>query len=73
MFEKALLNKIWLKKYKFYKQLPRKIKYKIEDAWHNAQRTKKYNYITVNWHDAKWWRNEFNRLLKTFYLLTEDN
>lgn len=69
MFEKILLNKIWLERYKFYKQLPRKIRYKIEDAWEYAKRTSENKCITVNWHDAKWWGNEFNRLLKTFYLL----
>jgi len=66
MFEKILLEKIGTAKFRFYKQLPQKIKYKIEDAWHNAQRTKKYSYITVNWHSSEWWENEFDRLLNIF-------
>ena len=72
MFEKTLLNKIWLEKYKFYKQLPRKIKYKIEDAWEYAKRTSEHKNTTVNWHNSEWRGNEFNRLLKTFYLLTNN-
>lgn len=72
MFEKTLLNKIWLEKYKFYKQLPRKIKYKIEDAWSYSKRTSENKCITVNWHNSEWRENEFNRLLKTFHLLTNN-
>lgn len=69
MFEKILLDKIWLEKYKFYNQLPRKIKTKIENAWHNMERTKRYKNVSVNWHKTERREEEFNRLLKVFYLI----
>ena len=68
-YEKMLLNKIWLQKYKFYRQLPMEIRFNIETAYWRYELTKRYTDITINWHDYKWRKKEFNRLLKVFYLI----